>query len=659
MLANVFTQNQNTSYQLPNQQNNNNIGKKFDYIAAKKAGVTDQAIFNYLQQQKAKGIDVYIDKNDYNNYQKQNTNTNEQPNNQTEQKKEGFITGLVKGAIKPFAEVGTSLYNAGKTTIDLLKGNNEQATNDLSASRNLPFLGETKPAFTGNDTFTQGTGKMLSYGADIGSWFIGGGEAKAGVKGILQGTKELAGQTAKDIIKGKVIPAAIKAGKEFAPVGAVSGLGKGIENIDTSQSISKNAENVGIDTAVGTISSALGAATMGGLFAGGGKVMQKVIDHYAPIEEKANNAVQEAIDKALKPSFSKVSTPNIKNRFYSQAIKAFEVINKYKPTFVDENGDNVSRNPRTLSELFQAVGQAKSKIFNLYDDIAQKSGETGAKFNAQPTIEKMQKIVNNKSYSPEVRNYVESQIPAIYELHGESPNIIQNRLKEYNNNLNAFYDGRISKAKAEVDASIANSLRTDLDQLISNTNSQPYQALKNEYGALSDIEKEVGRQNAIQARKASKGLLSFTDIFTGGDITAGILTMNPPRIVKGVVGKSIEAIYKRLNNPDTYIKNAFDLLDKIPPEFAPLVESAMKLLPAPSENMPNVSVNTPIRLTSKSPSTIEAETMSKFGNGGTTSKEIPMQKLLPTGKVKYVKPTPIILRAAEKDIYPKEINISK
>lgn len=37
---------------------------KFDYLGAKKAGYSDQEIATYLTQQKSKGVDLYIDKND-------------------------------------------------------------------------------------------------------------------------------------------------------------------------------------------------------------------------------------------------------------------------------------------------------------------------------------------------------------------------------------------------------------------------------------------------------------------------------------------------------------------------------------------------------------------------------------------------------------------
>ncbi len=492
----------------------------------------------------------------------------------------GFWSNLVKDAIRPFGELGVTAYNVGQSIGGLLNGDNNAASSALSQSRNLPFLGNTKPAFTGDENFTQNTGKILSYGGTVGSWEIGGGEAGAAGEGLAQGARTLAGQSAKDIIQGNIIPAALKGAAEFAPSGVATGLGEGLQNISPDNSAGTNAVKVATDTVLGGTGAALAGGLGAGLFAGGSSTLQKVIDHFQPLEDQASNAINEAIDKSIKPSFGKVSTPAARNSFYQKAAQAFEVINKYKPVLTDEAGQQVNRNPQTLSELFEAIGQAKTAIFGKYDSIASESGNAGAKYNAQPLIDKLQSLVDNKGYSPETRSYIQSQIPAIQELNGQSPSVIQHRLQEYNFDLNkaGAFSGRVTRAQINVDASIAESLRSDLNDLIEKSTGKQYAALKSEYGALRAIQDEVGRQVAVQARKASKGLLSFTDIFTGGDITSGVLTHNPALIAKGVGGRVIKGLYERLNNPDTYIKNAFGLLDKIPLNFSSLAKNSGDLL---------------------------------------------------------------------------------
>jgi len=61
----------------------------------------------------------------------------------------------------------------------------------------------------------------------------------------------------------------------------------------------------------------------------------------------------------------------------------------------------------------------------------------------------------------------------------------------------------------------------------------------------------------VNARKANKGLMDMTDIFTGGDIAAGLLTANPALLAKGTVGKGLKEVFKALNDPDRAIANMF------------------------------------------------------------------------------------------------------
>jgi len=119
----------------------------------------------------------------------QNTNSNtisEQP----QQKQDGFFKGLAKDVLKPFAEVGTAYVNTkrnasnvidalgneyGKTgsvlqTIKNAATGKVMAKDSSQQTLNIPFLGETKPAFTGQETTGDAAKKIAGYGLEIGSY---------------------------------------------------------------------------------------------------------------------------------------------------------------------------------------------------------------------------------------------------------------------------------------------------------------------------------------------------------------------------------------------------------------------------------------------------------------------------------------------------------
>src|SRR3990167_3870549 len=131
---------------------------KFDYSGARAAGWSDKDISSYLTKRQSEGSDLYIDKEEYEALQPA--------------KQPGFLASVAKSIIKPFAEVGTSVLNVGESVVDLARGDVAGASEALKKERNVPLLGETKPAFTGEETTGEATKKMLGYGAEIGSWFV-------------------------------------------------------------------------------------------------------------------------------------------------------------------------------------------------------------------------------------------------------------------------------------------------------------------------------------------------------------------------------------------------------------------------------------------------------------------------------------------------------
>ena len=108
---------------------------------------------------------------------------------------------MAKGYVRPFAEVGTSAYNAVSSIDKLLQGDVQGADQELRKKRNIPLLGETKPAVTGDETLGESLKKQVGYGADIASTLIGGGGAsqvaKQGGKQFLTQAVKSARQTTK------------------------------------------------------------------------------------------------------------------------------------------------------------------------------------------------------------------------------------------------------------------------------------------------------------------------------------------------------------------------------------------------------------------------------------------------------------------------------
>lgn len=87
--------------------------------------------------------------------------------------------------------------------------------------------------------------------------------------------------------------------------------------------------------------------------------------------------------------------------------------------------------------------------------------------------------------------------------------------------------------------------------------------MKKRYGALKSIEGDVNKRLVVDARKNTKGLLDYSDIYSAQQLTEGILTHNPVAIMKGTVGYGVKQAIKKTNDPNLTVKNMFLRVDNI------------------------------------------------------------------------------------------------
>lgn len=277
--------------------------------------------------------------------------------------------------------------------------------------------------------------------------------------------------------------------------------------------------------------------------------------------------VNTAIEKGIRPMVKKSSTEM--NNYLKKANTAVHTIVENKPrlSFIDETGEKVNRLPQTLKEFSDSIMGTKNDIYKDYDALAKQATGKGAVVDLTSTASELEVVANNKvlqDIRPEVARYAQQQAERLKTRGIYDANETQDAIKTFNESLEAFYRNPTPEyaSKAAIDAGIVNNLRKQLDEAVTGLTGKEYQQLKNKYGALKEIEKDVAKRAIVDARKNNKGLVDFADIFSGGDMVNGILTMNPAIFTKGIAQKGITEYFKFLNNPNRIIKKMFEDVDK-------------------------------------------------------------------------------------------------
>ena len=470
-----------------------------------------------------------------------------------DQEKKTFGGQLLKDIASPFVK-GTELITSGARAYGgVLKAGYQSATGDNEAAqetikRTASKIEDRNKKQVGSvfGDYNPITSKKEAIGTAIEgfSTIYGGGAARsvaqAGLKGALK--------------------SAVKTGVKS---GVVSGFGFGAGRE------MQNDGEIGDVIKSGLVSGAIGGVgggLLGGIMFGGNmatkSIYRSINKKLQPVTEQAKDKITQYISKAIKPSTAG-KTSNQLQKIQGKQVEAFQVLkNNVKDIkLTNDIGEKVSRTPKTVRELVSSIDDVKVKLFSRYDRLAREAGEKGANFNPIKTVSQLEKLSTDKAYSPSLRKYSKEVLSEIAELQGESPLIVQSRIKELNESLAGYFAGRVEKGRARIDASVAKALNEELDDVIFNFTGGQWKQLRGQFSALKSLEKDATRAAQRIANRQAKGLGDLTDIFTGGDLISGVLTMNPAQATRGALGKGIQMYYKHINNPDRYIRKIFEELD--------------------------------------------------------------------------------------------------
>lgn len=286
-------------------------------------------------------------------------------------------------------------------------------------------------------------------------------------------------------------------------------------------------------------------------------------------EKGLGGAIDAGIEKGIRPSVVGKKTALQVEQYKNRAREAVKTIvkNKDKINIKDEFGEIVNGLPKNLDQFSQAIEQTKEAIYKKYSKLAKQAGEAGADIDLTPIAKELGGLVKSpvlQDIAPEVVNYAKKRGASLLKRGRYTAEQAQEAIKQLNSSLEAFYKNPSygDFSKLQIDALIVNNMRKTLDSTIESAVGKGYQGLKNMYGSLKAIEKDVSKRAIVDARKNAKGLIDFTDIFSAGDIIAGVATMNPAQIGKGAFQKAIATLYKMKNDPNRIIKKMFEGAEK-------------------------------------------------------------------------------------------------
>lgn len=249
-----------------------------------------------------------------------------------------------------------------------------------------------------------------------------------------------------------------------------------------------------------------------------------------------------------------------------------------------------------VDDALEAAQVAKKGIWQQYQARLQSAGQMGATVDGNAIADAMVKSIDKRTalQNPGLVEKVKS-IADTYR-HPIPLDDAEDFLQSANKDLHTYYtknkvgqqvamnDPEISSTVAEANA-LRSALYSKLDQVAGPGAAQ----LKQAYGSLTNMEKELYGRQLVAARQAPESLSEQLSTARGaGKIAKGVLTASPGDVLEGAQNIAVSRALKARNSTDAMIARAFQKSGTAQPFPAPtsarisgLLERGPIQMPAP------------------------------------------------------------------------------
>lgn len=454
-----------------------------------------------------------------------------------QQPQDGFLKGLAKGIARPFLEVGATINNTGNAVGSLVKGGfsqeaANQAARNLNTSYNLPFFGETKPAFTGEESLGESLKKQAGYGAEFSSYIIPVGKAATLGKSAIKPTA------------GQILKNTAKTSGQFALAGALGDAGRQFQEKDLKDySLEQTAGAAAIGAAIPLT---LGSARLAGR--GTKNLAGGIKNTIAP-------DVESALTKAIKPKAN--------NFGFNQSLKT-------ALPDIQETAQQLGKKIENIDQLDDVIAQAKKRVWANYENLL--GPNANATIDGNSIADEIVKGID-KRFTTQNPQKVQ-RIMEVAETYRRPLSLqeAEDFLQSSNNELHSYYaKNKVQQSVAASDPETAhlirenNALRNKLNEKLEELTGADAAELKRRYGALSTLQSEIVPRKNVIARQSPVNLAEQVGYGRAlGNVAKSALNMQIGDAISGAADIAATRFLKGRNDSNSLIKLAFEKLSKNP-----------------------------------------------------------------------------------------------
>lgn len=217
---------------------------------------------------------------------------------------------------------------------------------------------------------------------------------------------------------------------------------------------------------------------------------------------------------------------------------------------------------RRLSVAREALDKAASA------KVSARKKMGGVWIDLEPTVRELRSVGQStlKEIDPKTVAKANALADRLASKAAYSPLEAQEAIRNYNARVANFYKQptKDGTSEAAIEAMVANRLREATDTAISDATGREYQPLKDAYGALRSIEKDVVHRALVQGRNTKGGLTGMLfDVATADQVIHAIAHLDPSALGSAAGWQTFKAIRQRLLDPNRAVRRMFETAERL------------------------------------------------------------------------------------------------
>ncbi len=262
-----------------------------------------------------------------------------------------------------------------------------------------------------------------------------------------------------------------------------------------------------------------------------------------------------------------------------QDFMVLDAAGKPRPMFFDDATGSYSVLPRNMEQTADAVSIGMEKTFQRYDKIMRSVDQQAPPLNYNSVIESLEGKLNpvtgkmeggylqeiQSSGLPSSSNIEKIILKEVAELKRrggpKSLSAAQQDIARLNAKFKPYID-RKDHPIAQLYLRELKAIRQGVEKTIDDLSGMgpEYAALKRQYGAYREIEKDVIRSYLKAAGKSGDYVSDLTDVVSGSMLVKALMTGKTAVAATAITGREIAKFHKMMKDPNRNIRIMFDKL---------------------------------------------------------------------------------------------------